>query len=298
MIAGYKVVAVIPAGRKRTMSLLMKYLAREQRSGLLDGCQVWENTKDMDDLHWLRKLPMSYPWVEVKEPIGGWVEPKQRNTGKFYIHTMDRDTIYVRFDDDILYLHEDALNNLLKWHINHPDFFLVFPQIWNNAIISWLQMRAGHISPERGVVDGPYCMDPIGWGDPSFGEHAHRTLLEHIYADTVEDLYINDYELKEVARFSISCFSFFGSRMDDWNRKDPAHRPNLPPNGDEEIWLTENIPSDLGWRNVVIGNSIVSHFTFFTQQAHILSTDILDHYRHIADSKTQADYYDQLAKNS
>jgi hypothetical protein len=294
MHRGFKVVAFIPSGRERTMSLLTKYLAREQRRGILDGLQIWVNTKDKDDLKYFDYLAGVYPWVELKPPIGAWLDPKQLNTGKFYVHTQDTDTIYIRFDDDIIYLHEDALTNLLDFRLNNRDYFLIFATIWNNAIISYLQQQAGHIDESVGVVKEAFCMDPVGWASPEFGEHVHRILLKHIHEDTVKDLYIDHYPLKNAHRFSISCFAFFGAHMKGL----VSDNPNVPPMpyGDEEVWLTEVIPRHYGWRSIVTGNTLVSHFTFFTQREHILKTDILDQYIEVSYSKAQSDYYEGLEK--
>lgn len=287
MIQGYRVVAVIPAGRERTMSLLMKYLDREHRSGLLDEVQVWTNTRDERDLAYLESLSSAYGFVDLKPPASDWLEPKQRNTGTFYQYTRDHGTIYVRFDDDIVYLHEDALRNLLEFRLKHQEYFLVFPTIWNNAVVSWIeQHKVGAIDESHGTTYEPYCMDPIGWGSPEFGEHVHRILLGHIEKDTVPELYFDRWELKDAHRFSISSFAFFGRVIDElW--------PPLPemPDGDEEIWFTELLPRRYGWLNVVMGSAVVSHFTFYTQRAHILKTDILDQYRDVAFRKHSQGYY-------
>lgn len=293
MYDGFKVVAVIPAGRQRTMSLLMKYLDLEHRKGILDGCQIWVNTLEESDLRWLHNLPKAYDWVECIEPIGDWEEPKQRNTGKFYAHTVEHDTIYVRFDDDIIYFEEDALKNLLEFRRKNPQYFVIFAQIWNNAIISYLQQQAGHIDESAGVVLEPYCMDPVGWDSPAFGVHVHEVLLGHIENGTVRDLFVEPYPLDNAHRFSVSCFAFYGKHMD--RLINPRHNP-VPgmPQGDEEVWLTEIIPRHFGWRNVIAGNAVVSHFTFFTQREAILKTDILERYVDVSIRRHSAGYYDMM----
>ena len=284
MFEGFRVVAVIPAGRKLTMSVLLDHLRRNRP--LLDEAQVWINTDahQSDDLDWLRSLPAILPWVTLRERPHPEVSlrTKQLYTGQFYAFTQDPGTIYVRFDDDVVYLAPGYFESLLRFRIDNPQYLLVFGNIWNNAIISWIQQDLGHIDREHGVVGSPNCMDLIGWASSDFAEHIHRLLLAHIGAGTTDALLFDRYELADAHRFSISNFAFFGADCVEWGGPTPE---------DEEVFLTENYPRNTGKLNAICGLALVSHFSFFTQREHLLTTDILEQYRAIGVQMLSDDYY-------
>ena len=286
MFEGHRVVPIIPAGRALTMSILIDHLRRNRP--LVDEVQVWLNTDDdqTDDRNWLLSLPRLLPdFVTLKEhPNPDRVlRPKQLNTGQFYQYTQDPDTIYVRFDDDIVYLAPNYFENLLRFRLDNPQYLLVFGDIWNNAVVSWVHQDLGHIDREHGIVQSPYCMDLVGWQSSEFAEYIHRLLLGHIGEWTVGSLAYDRYELTDAHRFSISNFCFFGKDCVEWGGPTPED--------DEEIFLTEHYPRDKGKLNAICGSALVSHFSFFAQRPHLLTTDILDQYREIASQMLSKDYY-------
>jgi hypothetical protein len=277
MHRGYRIVAFIPAGRRRTMELLLHHLDAT-RPSLLDEIQIWLNTRDPQEVAWLRGLT-KVRLVEFDHKRFQWMEPVQKNTSLFYqmVPTTDPKTIYVRFDDDILWLEKNALRNLVDFRIDNPQYFLVFANIWNNATLSYIHQQAGRIGLDCGKVVGMNCMDPVGWKSPQFGEYVHRLLLDHIKARTEAALlFTPPVRIPAGHRFSISCFAFFGADFAPFAAKvENAHF-------DEEIFLTIQYPKQIRRDNVICGTALVSHFTFFTQRQHILRTDILARYREVA----------------
>lgn len=297
MYRDHKVVAVIPAGRERVLKILFKHLRANM--DIVDHVQVWLNTENAEDLKYIEsqadnfirpvKLPSQYKFIS---------KPVQHNTGRYYLYTTDEDTIYIRFDDDIVYIHDDFFPNILDKIIDHPEYFLVFANIWNNAVTSYLHQKAGNIDDRHGVVEEPYCMDEVGWRSPKFAEYIHNVLLDKIKNGKVEDLYIDDFELQNARRFSISCFAYRGKDFAKFhgNLQSKIY-PGNPDSLDEEIWLTEQYVKDEGLLNVIAGNAIVSHLTFFAQKAHILNnTDIQNQYYQIAKEYESKNYYKGLKR--
>lgn len=292
MIRDHRIEVVIPAGRELTMSALMNHLLRNK--DVIDRVQVWQNTDDHqdEDRKWLYNLPKQYlDWVQIIERDGEPLEPKQLNTGTFYKHTVDTDTIYFRFDDDIVYIDDNYFLNMVDFRLAHPEYFLVFGNIWNNAIVSYIQQQKGRIDDSAGVVQSPFCMDQIGWLSPTFAEHIHRILLSHIKNKTTEELYFDEYVLKEDGRFSVSNFCYFG--------RDFAKFKGDLKGAEEEQWLTEVYPPQIKRFNAICGSGLVAHFSFFAQRQHLLkNTDILDQYKKISLKKLSDDYYKLLAASN
>lgn len=283
MIEDKRVVAWTPFGRQVTVSILAEYLKRDHARGLIDEWWLCLNTDPGQDadLAYAVELAATYDWVKLKARPADCVElrPKQRNTGYFYRYMIDPDTIYLRFDDDIVYVHDAAVERLVRAKTQQPDATACFAFIWNNAICSFFAQQCGVIPKEWGDVQ-PYCMDSVGWANGEFAVRIHRLLLEHIQAGTVAELFLyQDFSVRLGEQFSVSCFASAGA--------DYAALPDGPgvlvPD-EEESWHTIHRPRALGQPNVIIGNALVSHYTFYPQRGVVSPTDVLDRYRALAEA--------------
>lgn len=284
MIDGRKVVAWTPYGRKETMTILTKYMVRDHEAGVVDEYWLYMNTDpdQVEDVAYAHELAEEYPWIKLKSrPDRQPLHPKQLNTGFFYLHAIEPDTIYVRLDDDIVYVHEDAMERLASSKIASPWATAHFPIIWHNAICSYWLQKMGKIPESYGIVQSPYCMDPVGWGNAWFAEQIHRQLLGHIREGSVEEMFLHhDIQLPIGLQFSVSCFASNGSMYASL----PAGPGNLSYN-EEESWHTIHEPRARNIPNMIIGNALVSHLSFYPHTNYIRrETDILDQYREISES--------------
>jgi len=311
MIKGKRAIAWTPYGRRETVSILAQYLGREYGRGLIDEWWLCLNTDpdQADDLAYAYQLARSFDWIKLKErkPHQARRHPKQRNTGYFYEQMTDRDTVFLRIDDDIVYLHPDALERLAVHRLEAPGGVASFPVMWNNSIISWYAQQAGVIPAAgtemvyRGPIDysaggsssikteaytwpqvgGPYCMDAVGWADGRFAVALHRLLLAKVEAGAAEDLFLyQDYQLPLNMQFSVSVFASLGSMYAD------LPEPGVLVPYEEEHWHTVAQPAAIGQPNSIVGDALVSHYTFFPQGPIVRQTDILERYRALATKET------------
>lgn len=284
MIGGRKVIAWIPYGRHTTVDILVRYLRRDHERGLIDELWLYLNTDDdqVEDLAYAYRLAArEKTWISLKERPAGLprLTPKQRGTGYAYRYMTDPDAVYFRFDDDIVYVHEDAVQNLVTAKLELPGTLAAFALMWNNAITSWYAQLLGIIPKEFGVVAEPFCMDPVGWGDGKFAVNIHRLLLDHIDAGTEKSVYFyQDFPLAPRQQFSVSCHVIEGADFC------ALPTPGVLDYPEEEHWITVHRPPLVGKNNVIIGNALVSHYTFMPQRAEVLKTDILDRYRKLAEA--------------
>lgn len=287
MLDGYRIVPFIPAGRKRQMSVLIDSLRRFPE---IDEVQLWLNTDpdQVEDTEWIRELPNQWSKCRLYERPGAREQgPKQLNTRQFYVNTVNADTIYFRFDDDICYIDDNYFRNMVKFRVENPDYFLVMGNIWNNAVISWIQQhQVGSIDTQYGIVEQPYCMDMVGWQSEVFAKYIHEIMIKHISNHTESDVFFDRYDLNDAHRFSISNFCFFG--------RDMAKLNGIIPLPDEEIWLTEVYPKEAGVLNTICGTALVVHYSFFAQRAALDENNILERYREIAKQKLSEAYYTLL----
>ncbi len=282
MYNNHRVVACTPFGREETIAILFRYLRREHENGLLDTWQLWMNTdaNQESDRAYGYSLARDYAWVETKEnPRSNIEHPKQRNTKNFFEYCVDPEAVYVRFDDDIVYLHEDALRNIVESKLSLGDGTLcVFPIIWNNAISSWHLQQRGKIPFEYGVVGSAYCMDPIGWANTQFAERIHNLLLRKIEENDVPSLFLyQDIPLERGQQYSVSCFATEGR---DYCKINP---PGRIEGCDDEYWHTIKRPAETGQVNMIMGAALVSHYSFYPQRHYLRTyTDILARYGRLA----------------
>lgn len=282
---GHPVIAFIPYGRRETVSILLPYLRREHEKGLLDELWLCLNTdpEQVDDLTYAYELARDHSWVKAVDRPAECPRrvPKQRNTGTFYRYMTDPDAVYVRFDDDIVYVHEQALERIVDSKLRMTTSLTAFPIIWNNAVCSWHLQQRGVIPGESqgwAKVAIPYCMDAVGWADGDFAVRMHRLLLERIRENAVESCFMyQDVPLAPRQQFSVSCFATLGA---DYCELTP---PGVLDYDEEEHWHTVHRPQLVGKPNIIIGDALVSHYTFYPQQAVVRATDILDQYRELAE---------------
>lgn len=286
-----RVVAFTPYGRKETVSILAEYLRRENERGILDEWWLCLNTDadQVGDLRYAYELARMYPWVKLKERPKGVarLHPKQRNTGYFYRYMTDPDTIYLRLDDDIIFIDENAIERLVAARIRMQGSTLAaFGLIWNNAICSYFLQRHGKIPEDSENGSGafkrirePYCMDPIGWADGEFAVALHELLLDRLESapyeeETCEPFFLyQDVPLAPRQQFSVSVFACSG---EDYRRLTPHGVLDYP---EEEHWHTVHAPSNYGLGNVIVGDALFSHYTFYPQGNIVRATNILDRYR-------------------
>lgn len=278
MIRNRKVVVFTPWGRELTASLLFKYMQRDHLAGVVDEWHLWMNTDDHQesDRKYGYSLAEEHDWIKTFErPAGEVLYPKQMNTGRFYTYTQEPNTIYVRMDDDIVWVEANAISRLVEHRIDNPFPFVVFPLIWNNAVCSYYLQQGEQMPSWWGVV-GNHCMDEVGWRNPKFAEGIHGHLLEMIRTDQVDKLFMHtSIQLPVGQQFSVSCFAQFG---EEYSRV----AGNL--GGEEEGWHTISQPYELKRPNLIVPNSIISHFSFYHQREYLLNkTNLLEQYRELAE---------------
>lgn len=303
----HRVITWTPYGRKETVSILARYMFREHARGVIDEWWLCLNTdpEQADDVRYAHLLARSYPdWIKIKERPAGRPRrhPKQKNTGYFCEYMTDPNTVFVRFDDDIVYIHPEAINRLVAHRLEQPDGVASFPVMWNNSIISWYAQQAG-IIPAPGTISeisrgegrlisdqyvwpkvgGPHCMDAVGWADGRFAVALHQLLLDKVAAGRAEDLFLyQDMQLQPGMQFSVSVFASLGKMYAGLDE------PGVLVPYEEEHWHTVAQPLKVGIPNSIVGDALVSHYTFFPQGAIVRATDILDRYRDLADTECRA----------
>ena len=292
---GLKVVVVTPAGRRRYLDVLRRYVLT---SPIVDRWDLWVNTDDQEDLVWMgeqvgkseKVRTVHAPLLTRKESASTPHQRKIESVYRFFPRANDADTVYVRLDDDIVYLAPGFFETLLSYRLRCPTPLLVSAAVVNNAIVDHLRQRAGVLGLTWGKI-GYRCMDPLGWENPGWAEHVHRRFLEDVRTGYRWRWQTSDWVFYDSERFSINAVSWTGTGMAAAQRIEPVGE-------DEEWWLTGLYPQNVGIPNHLCGGAICAHFAFHTQREHLDRTDILDGYRQLADDEAPVRSLAALAARS
>lgn len=281
MIGDKKVIVFTPFGRELTASILYRYLKRDHEAGIVDEWHLWMNTDEhqVGDREYAASLDEDNDWIKRVVLAERPYHPKQLNTGLFYQFAQDEDAIYVRMDDDIVWIEPNAIKRLVSYRIANPAPFVVFPIIWNNAVCSHYLQLGGQLPSWWGTVSN-YCMDPRGWADPSFAVSIHEHLLMCIDKDYIDQLFLHtSVQLPVGHQFSVSSFAQFGTEY----AKVGGNLGDLSVI-EEEGWHTISQPYALNRPNLIVPNALVSHFSFFHQREHLLQSGILEKYKELSEN--------------
>jgi hypothetical protein len=263
MFEGYRIVCVTPAGRRRYMKLLVPLVLS---SPLVDRYDIWMNTEDSGDLAFLEEVRQLAP-----DRVRLVAQPDGKEPGWGAIHgfartAQDADTIYIRLDDDIVWLEPGFFETLLRFRVDHPRFFLVSPLVINNAVCSHILLTCAKINTSRFV--GAVCLDQVGWREAEFAVALHRMLLDLARRGEAHRLHCGPREIA-LNRFSVNVICWFGRDM-------AAIGGEVGRSEEEE--LSNIIPARLGRTNCFCTDTIASHFAFYIQREIVDRAGLLDEY--------------------
>src|ERR1035441_50384 len=125
MYKDYKIVVVTPAGRAQYLDILKKYIYKEMDKGLIDDWQLWYNTGDNNDISYMNGMEIDRPGKVKKYVLDGINGYDAYQIHRFFQFVQNDNTIYLRFDDDIVYIEDRAIEKLIQCRIDNPEPFIV-----------------------------------------------------------------------------------------------------------------------------------------------------------------------------
>ncbi|KAI1117776.1 hypothetical protein F5Y14DRAFT_439065 [Nemania sp. NC0429] len=144
---GLKIIGMVFFGRKRYVDILDCYLQQNLASngGYLDEVWFMIHTEVEEDLDWLNTHVANNPDYKV---VGGKdYKPKEPGYGYLWNYATGNNTIYVKIDDDIIYIHEDAIPQLVHTRLAVPHAFAVSAHLVNSPITGVEQFHHNAIYP-------------------------------------------------------------------------------------------------------------------------------------------------------
>lgn len=271
-----KKVITTPAGRERYLKILFQYLKKYKNE--FDYWDIWVNTVNPSDVEYIEKIGRENDFIRLRYltvPFDG------RGCGhtiySFFKDCANPDEIYLRLDDDIVYVHPGAITRIFEERMKDNSSFLLYGNIINNWMTSYVHQRIGNIGYEFGVCQiDEVCR--VGWDSGQFAESLHRKFLDKVETNSAQDFFFRDWDIPNCDRVSINAISWTGEEFSKFSG-------NVDP--DEEVWLATIKPKEIGKINKIIGDAIFVHYAFWPQRAYLDSTDILSKYEEVANKICQ-----------
>jgi hypothetical protein len=163
------------------------------------------------------------------------------------------DSLFLKCDDDIVYLDLEKLSAFIEFRRENPHYFVVSANVVNNGVCAYFQQAAGSIPWELGHFERP----PGGFGGSLWQGPARATQLhDHFLTRPVKQLPLATPVVDWTERQSINFIAWLG--------RDMIHM-SLP-KCDDEFALTVGLPTYLGRPTAIFSDFTVSHLSFGPQE--------------------------------
>lgn len=273
MYKDYKVVVNTAAGRRRYMQYLVPFV---MASDIVDRYDIWINTHNGADIEFFKRLADAFPKINLVWQPDGWVKGNA-SINAFYRKCVEKDCVYFKLDDDIVWMELDAIEKMAKFRIDNPDYFLVSPLVINNAQSTYLLQIANKIKLNKYYNSS--ANNDILWRSGDFAAQLHLWFLDKMKDQSYKDLYVGACPTA-LCRFSINAILWFGSEL---AKNDGVVQ------GDDEETMSCILPAKKKMANCWNGDAIMAHFAFFTQREQLDACQILDKYGEINSSVFHSD---------
>lgn len=175
------------------------------------------------------------------------------------------DALFLKCDDDVVYLDIDKLSEFIDFRRSNPKYFVVSANVVNNGVCAYWQQEGGSLPETLGHFERP----PGGFGGTLWQSPERATEL-HDFFLAMEHKYLPlpTHVVEWKARHSINFISWLG--------KDLLHM--ALPKCDDELALTVELPTFLDRPSAIYSNFIVSHLSFGTQEKGLDLDRLIDGY--------------------
>lgn len=262
MYRDYRVVANTAVGRRRYLKYLLPQVLA---SDIVDRYDLWVNTLDKVDIEFFKKMAVKYPKLNlIWQPEG--VINGIYSMAAFYPYCQDEDTIYIKLDDDVVWFDPSFFEEICRFRIDNPQYFLVSPLVINNGICNYILQNSNLINFSEYITCNPY---PMKYYNGYLAEQLHEWFIKNYLKDqSFNHLYCGEHIIA-LQRFAINAVAWFGRDFKKFGGK---------VEGDDEEFLTVKYPAKHNLTCCFDCNTIVSHFSFSVQRKYLDGSNVLSQY--------------------
>lgn len=270
MIEKYRIIVVIPAGRKQHLEILLPYILREKN--IIDEIHLWLNTDFQSNRDYILNFVEQNKFIKIIENKKNEFYILARKVWDFYEFCTEPDAIYIKIDDDICFIEKNTIAELVKFRIENPEPFIVYPNIINNVIMTHLHQRMGVIPLDIGICNwDSHCENGLNSG--TVASKIHEIFIQNY--DKLDNYKFPKWVLWDYIRCSINFIVMFGRDIQKYNGQK-----------DDESTLSQELPYLLKRPNVIFGEKIVSHFSYNVQRPIKNEKELLNEYKKIMEKET------------
>jgi hypothetical protein len=219
----------------------------------------WGADLELEDV----KAPVRRYIGNPREPIPYWqaYDYYSRRLAKF------TDTIFLKCDDDVVYLDLEKLSGFIEFRRANPSYFIVSANVVNNGICAYWQQVGGSLPTSVAEFERP----PGGLGGRLWGSGDLAVRLHDFFlAKTEKHMALPTPVVDWTERQSINFVAWLG--------KDLVHMSGLK--SDDEHALSVAFPRFLERPTAIYSDFVVSHLSFESQEDDGLKVDgLIERYR-------------------
>lgn len=263
----YKIVIVTPAGRKHYLEILLKNLLKYKDE--FSEWHLWNNTKNPEDILFLYELEKQYSWIKVINR--DLKDDRGTSSGiyNFFDYTIDPNVIYIRLDDDIVYIHKDFIKNIVRTRLENPDNFLVYGNIVNNNIVNHIHYKNNVFQGNEKIEEIDYnCMGNL-WRSGELANQVHLHFIQDLKNKNVDRWFFENWTLRDFERCSINAICWIGGSFNNFGKIVDR---------DEEQWLSCDYPKKINKPNIICGKALCAHAAFYPQRNEELERTIKEYH--------------------
>lgn len=288
-----KKIIVTPAGREEYLSILLKYLTIYKNFGEFDEWHLWCNTDKESDIEYMHRIAEENDFIKLLElgeyysdvagnKVKGFVELNDGH--RYYACTIpyfigqdsaDINSVYLRLDDDIVFIAKDSIKNIFEYRISNKENFIIYGNIVNNPVLSHIHQNIGALSTDEGHVSFS-GFDTLGLYNGNFVHTTHKNFFDKYYKNELDKYYFEPIILSDYTHVSIQVISWHGSEFAKFDGK-------IPDMTHEENYVSFIRPQEIQMPNAIFGKGLFCHYSAAVTRKFIDTTDVLHQYRLIAD---------------
>lgn len=273
MFNNYKIVCNTAAGRRRYMQYLIPQVIC---SDIVDRYDIWVNTTDKEDIAFFEMLAEKYSKIHLVWQPDNMVNGIS-SINAFYRDCIEDQTIYIKLDDDIVWLAPNFFETIVRFRIDNPQYFVVSPLVINNAKTTYLFQILGKIKLTR--YQRAESFSKILWKSGKFALELHEWFINnYLKPQKWEALFCQDYPMG-ITRFSINSIVWFGEEMKKFKGE---------VTGDDEEFMSCIKPTLEGKANCFCGSTLIAHFAFRSQRKALDKAGILEQYGNVMNEQWKA----------
>lgn len=231
-----KLIITCFAGRKEYLEIQLKYIIELlNRYEFIERYDIWNFAWNESDVEYVNSLEELHPKIKVchspdygMASRGNDIASKQFSHfySKAYPHNEYKNHMFLKIDDDVLYIDINRFGNFIKERLKYPDHFLVSADVVNNQLMD--------INPSN-IHNNFFKLFPV------------KRKIE-----------VEDYDTNK--RLSINFVTWMGKHLPHI-----IEEFSNGVGRDDEIRMCKVIPNKHRLKNVIIKNYNVVHFSFGTQ---------------------------------